>query len=134
MLKQWLEKYIVKWAVQQFTLENLQAILVRCVAYLRVKAAESETAIDDWGIEILDGIVNDTDKLKVLYQWLYSFIAGNVCTANPSLDQEKELIQDLILAGGTDGKNCKAISPAVYEAVLNMILPILIEFWRQNKK
>ena len=134
MLKQWLEKYIVKWAVQQFTLENLQAILVRCVAYLRVKAAESETAIDDWAIDILEGIVNDSEKMDVLYLWLKSFIAGNVCTANPSLDQEKELIQDLILAGGTDGKNCKAIPPAVYEAVLNMILPILIEFWRQNKK
>ncbi len=134
MLKDWLQKYIVKWAVQQFTLENLQAILVRCVAYLRVKAAESETQLDDWGVEILEGIVNDTDKLKVLYQWLYSFVAKGVCTANPSLDQEKELIQDLILAGGTDGKNCKAIPPAAWEAVLNMIIPILIEFWRQYNK
>ena len=132
MLKQWLEKYIVKWAVQQFTLENLQAILVRCVAYLRVKAAESETAIDDWAIDILEGIVNDSEKMDVLYLWLKSFIAGNVCAANPSIDQEKELINELISLNDVD-EQCKAIPPAVYEAVLNMILPILIEWWRKNK-
>lgn len=133
MLKQWLEKYIVKWAVQQFTLENLQAILVHCVAYLRVKAAESETAIDDWGIEILDGIVNDTEKLKVLYLWLHSFIAKGVCGANPTLDQEKELIRDLQLCD-CDKCKCSAIPAAVYEAVLNMIIPFLIEWWRNQNK
>ena len=133
MLKQGLEKYIVKWAVQQFTLENLQAILVRCVAYLRVKAAESETAIDDWGVEILEGIVNDSEKMDVLYLWLKSFIAGNVCTANPSIDQEKELINELISLNDVD-EQCKAIPPAVYEAVLNMIIPFLIEWWRNQNK
>ena len=133
MLKQWLEKYIVKWAVQQFTLKNLQAILIRCVAYLRVKAAESETEIDDWGIEILEGIVNDTDKLKVLYLWLQSFISNGVCGANPSLDQEKELIRDLQLAD-CDKCKCSSIPSAVYEAVLNMIIPFLIEWWRNQNK
>lgn len=133
MLKQWLEKYIVRWAVQQFTLENLQAILVRCVAYLRVKAAESETEIDDWAIEILDGIVNDTEKLKVLYLWLQQFIAKGVCGANPTLDEEKSLIQDLRLLD-CDKRNCSAIPAAVYEAVLNMILPFLIEWWRSQNK
>lgn len=132
MLKEWLQKYIVKWAVQQFTLENLQAILVRCVAYLRVKAAESETAIDDWAIEVLDGIVNDKTKLDVLYQWLYSFIAKGVCSA-PSLDSQKALIQDLRLLD-CDKQVCKAIPPAVYEAVLNMIIPFLIEWWRSQNK
>lgn len=133
MLKQWLEKYIIKWAVQQFTLENLQTILVRCVAYLRVKAAESETTIDDWGVEILEGIVNDSEKLKVLYLWLQQFIAKGVCGANPTLDEEKSLIQDLRLLD-CDKRNCSAIPAAVYEAVLNMILPLLIEWWRNQNK
>lgn len=134
MLKKWLEQYIIRWAVEQFTIENLRSILIRCVAFLRVKASETENLVDDWTIEVLDGIVADDGKMQILYDWLYSYVAKGVCTAAPTLDAEKTLINDLILAGGTDGKNCKAIPSAVYEAVLNMIIPFLIEWWRQNNK
>lgn len=134
MIRQWLEKFIVKWAVEQFTLENLRSILVRCVAFLRVKASETDNLVDDWAIEALEGIVADDNKMKILYDWLYSYVAKGVCTAAPTLDAEKTLINDLILADGADGKNCKAIPPSAWEAVLNMIIPILIEFWRQYNK
>lgn len=133
MLRNWLEKYIVRWAVEKFTLENLQAILIRCVAYLRVKAAETETEIDDFGVEILEGIVNDTEKLKLLYNWLRSFIEKGICGANPTLDQETELIRDLQLAD-CDKCKCSTIPANVYEAVLNMIIPTLIAWWRSNNK
>ncbi len=133
MLRNWLEKYIVRWAVEKFTLENLQTILIRCVAYLRVKAAETETEIDDFGVEILEGIVNDTEKLKLLYNWLRSFIEKGICGANPTLDQETELIRDLQLAD-CDKCKCSTIPANVYEAVLNMVIPTLIAWWRSNNK
>ena len=134
MLKRWIEQYIVKWAVEQFTIENLKLILARCVEFLKVKSYETENYVDDWAVEILEGLVNDENKMKILYDWLYSYIAPGVCKAAPALEDEKTLINDLIAAGEADGKECKAIPVSTWEAVLNLVIPFLIEFWRQYNK
>lgn len=134
MLKKWLEQYIIKWAVEQFTLENLKLILTRCVEFLKVKSYETENYVDDWVVEILEGIVNDDKKMTILYEWLYSYVTPGVCKAAPTLDDEKALIAELIAVDEADGKECKAIPASTWEAVLNLVIPLLIEFWRQYNK
>ena len=136
MLKEWLETFIIRWALKNFTVENLRLVLDRCVAYLKVRAAETGTPVDDWAIEILESIVTDESKLQIIYDWIDRFIhpcPDGVCrsAAVPTEEQYKDLTFAVLNAG--DNTICKAIPIGAIESILRLIIPVLIEYWRKNK-
>ena len=132
MLKQWLEKYIISWAVQQLTIDNLKLVLSRCLEYLKVKAYQSEMKLDDWAIEILESIVNDDAKLLVIYNWILKYISptDGVCLALPD-DIDVKPLGEKVLAAGENPQVCKAIPAECWSALLQMIIPFLVEYWRK---
>lgn len=133
MLKNWLEKYIVAWAVQQLTIDNLKLVLSRCLEYLKVKAYQSEMKLDDWAIEILESIVADDEKMLVLYNWIMTFIpkTDGICRAFPNEPQMEELASQLMNAG-ENSQVCKSIPIVGWETLLEMIIPFLVEYWRKE--
>lgn len=136
MLKEWLETFIIRWALKNFTVENLRLVLDRCVAYLKVRAAETGTPVDDWAIEILESIVADDSKLQIIYDWIDRLIhpcPDGVCRSAvvPTEEQYKDLTFAVLNAG--DNTICKAIPIGAIESILRLIIPVLIEYWRKNK-
>lgn len=133
MLRNWLEKLIYKWALKNFTVDNLKLIIDRCLAYLKVQAAETENVVDDWAIEVLETILNDNSKLQVIYDWINQFIQpcqDGVCRASaPSPAQYDELALAVMNAGETS-TTCKAVPPSVILAVLQMFVPVIVRYWR----
>ena len=135
MLKEWLQKNIIRWLVQQFTVENLKTILQRCVDYLKVKSYETENVIDDWAIQIFEDIINDDTKISIIYGWLSQFVKsfegndGRCCIRNPNKDDDKALIDNLLEVNRDEGV-CKSIPPAAWEAALRMVIPFLIDWFR----
>lgn len=143
MLKRWLMKYLVNWAVEQFTFENLKLILSRSLEYFKVKAYESEMKLDEWAIEILEMIVNDDAKLRTIYDWMSRWIPtgdNGVCStaAEPSDEQLKALGAATMRAGFDKDAdvpdNCKAIPVEAWAALMRMFVPYLIEWWRSQNK
>ena len=133
MLKKWMEKYIVAWAVQQLTIDNLKLVLSRCLEYLKVKAYQSEMKLDDWTIEILESIVNNEEKMLVIYNWLRQFVAPSdgVCRALPS-DADLKPLGEQVMTAGENPQVCKAIPADAWTALLRMVIPFLVEYWRRR--
>lgn len=135
MIKEWLARFIIKWAVEKFTIENLKTVLENCIAYLKVKAIETETIVDDWAIDAMENIIDDETKLSALYFWLLKFIGKNpdgvCCQAVPTDSDWEELAEKV--STPSDGQTCQAIPWTEVAKLLQLILPYLIEWWRNQK-
>lgn len=136
MIKQWLEQLLLRWAMKNFTIGNLRLLIDRVVAFLKVRAAETDTVADDWAIDALESILKDESKLTVIYDWINRFIKpeeDGVCraVAEPTDEQFDELAQ-AVSAAGIPENNCASIPVKEIESILRIILPVIIDYFRKK--
>ena len=119
---------------QTFTLENVLKFRDEVIAKLRAQVEDTETKLDDYTLEVLETILNDCNIARI-YNWLISrhlFIEENTCGASP--EQYGKLADEIEFNNNLDGRTCAV--PAIITVVqfLEIIVPVLIEWFKSTKK
>lgn len=133
-----LQNYLLRIIIGQLTPEKLRQHFESFLNFLDGKAQQTDNIVDDWMIEALYDIVNNGEKLIVIYKFLMSFLdpQGNqdgVCKALPTDTQWNQLGKEVAEAGEIDGV-CKSVDIAQIILLLQTILPPIIEIYNQLTK
>lgn len=131
LLKKYLLKVIKEYALEAFTWENLKLARNRLYALIEAAIEQSETKMDDWAWSVVKGILND-ENLKKIYDW----ILNNALNISPQTEmvygihyrRYEELARTLTL--DTDGKTYAAPSLTALLNLLEIIMPLLLEWYR----
>lgn len=131
-----LQNYLLRIIIGQLDPEKLRQHLESFLNFLDGKAQQTETVVDDWMIEALYNIVNNGEKLTVIYNFLMSFLQpcqDGVCKALPTDAQWNQLGAEVAEAGEIDGV-CKSVDIAKIILLLQTVLPPIIEIYNQLTK
>ena len=131
-----LQNYLLRIIIGQLDPEKLRQHLESFLNFLDGKAQQTETVVDDWMIKALYDIVNNGEKLIVIYKFLMSFLQpcqDGVCKALPTDAQWNQLGAEVAEAGEIDGV-CKSVDIAKIILLLQTVLPPIIEIYNQLTK
>lgn len=134
--KNTIKNFLIRAIIGQLTIEKLKVNLSSLLWFLDGKASETENVVDDWIIEALYDIVNNDEKLKVVYNFVMNYIqpgSDGVCKALPGEEQWKQLAVEVTSAGEPEGV-CKSVDIAQIVRLLQMVIPAIIEIYEQVKK
>lgn len=131
-----LQNFLLRLIIGQLTPEKLKRHLESFLVFLDNKTQQTENIVDDWMVEALYDIVNNGEKLNVIYSFLMSFLTpqeDGVCKALPTDAQWNQLGTEVAQAGEEDGV-CKAVDIAQIILLLQTILPPIIEIYNTLTK
>ena len=134
--KNTIKNFLIRAIIGQLTIEKLKVNLSSLLWFLDGKASETQNVVDDWIIEALYDIVNNDEKLKVVYNFVMYYIqpgSDGVCKALPIDGQWDQLAADVAKAGETEGV-CKAVDVSQIVRLLQLVIPAIIEIYEQVKK
>ena len=140
-LRQLLRDYIAKIVIETFSKDSLKSILEKIVEYLKEQAKTTENIVDDWLVEALENIVNDDEKIGLIYNFIKRYIipADGVCCSLPTGNAYGSLTQELVnvendktVAEEIDA--CKAIGFAQWLQLVELVVPLLIDAYERFLK
>ena len=140
-LRQLLRDYIARIVIETFTTASLKSILEKIVEYLKEQAKTTENIVDDWLVEALENIVNDDEKIGLIYNFIKRYIipADGVCCSLPAssdfnnltialtdIENEKTVAEDVT--------TCKAIGFVQWLKLVELVVPLLIDTYERFMK
>ena len=134
--KNTIKNFLIRAIIGQLTIEKLKVNLSSLLWFLDGKASETENVVAAWIIEALYDIVNNDEKLKVVYNFVMNYIqpgSDGVCKALPIDGQWDQLAVDVAKAGEPEDV-CKAVDVSQIVRLLQLVIPAIIEIYEQVKK
>ena len=133
LIQKILREALIDFVTKAFTLDNLKLARDLIVKRLDDAASQTDTKIDDYAVALLERILNDENIVKV-----YQFILDNVSIAVDGTGLCKAAAVDvkqlaLAIADEGDGDNCCAVSLSGLLKVLEVLMPLLIDWYLNNK-
>ena len=125
---------LIDFVTKAFTLDNLKIARDLIIQRLRDAAKQTDTQIDDYSVALLERILNDENIVKI-----YQFILDNVgiavdgtglCKAAEPIDLNPLA---LAIADEETGENCCAICLSGLLKVLEVLMPLLIDWYLNGK-
>ena len=140
-LRQLLRDYIARIVIETFTTASLKSILEKIATYLKEQAKTTENIVDDWLVEALENIVNDEEKIGLIYNFLkrYIFPADGVCCSLPASSDFNKLTESIVNVENDktvaeDVATCKAIGFAQWLQLVELVVPLLIDAYERFLK
>ena len=137
-LRQLLRDYIAKIVIETFSKDSLKSILEKVVEYLKEQAKTTENIVDDWLVEALENIVNDEEKIGLIYNFIKRYIipADGVCCSLPTGNAYGSLTQEIVNVENDktvaeDVTTCKAIGFAQWLQLVELVVPLLIDAYER---
>ena len=124
MLKQVLEQFIS----QNFTFENVKKFRDFLINQLKIQVAQTETAVDDWGVELVEKLLDDKN-LERIYSWVV--VNGRLILTNQCLSPQNSLGTLASKMVFVEDNVCGTPDLASVISFLEIIVPILIEWLKK---
>lgn len=122
--------WLINSAAEKLDAQTIQKALLLGVAKMRVLAAETKTAIDDWAIDQIEAWVRDAAKVEQIRQFILDRLSKLCAAPDSAKDPYKELVESLEVSNKSE---CGGpIENAILEKILFYILTAVIEYF-QNK-
>ena len=137
-LRQLLRDYIARIVIETFSKDSLKSILEKIVEYLKEQAKTTENIVDDWLVEALENIVNDDEKIGLIYNFIKRYIipADGVCCSLPTGNAYGSLTQEIVNAENDktvaeEIDTCKAIGFVQWLQLVELVVPLLIDAYER---
>lgn len=133
-LKTKFKAWLVTLVAKNLDVKTLRTIFSKITALLKEKAAETHNKLDDWLVEVLEGILADDAKMDLILTYIQSKISGNICEnlADGRGCDEVETLSHMLLTKPGECESALDLGSFLI-TLLQTILPILIE-WYKNKE
>lgn len=132
-IKNSVTNYLYLALLKKLDVETVRNILAVGVSSLMNKAEQTETKLDDWAVEALANFIQDDSKMQIIVDWIKAKAEGILCSDTPEGGNEyKDLAQMAMAADNEPTASVEVIK--VIAQVLEVVLPLIVDWWKKNKK
>ena len=132
-IKNSVTNYIYLALLKKLDVETLRNILAVGISFLMNKAEQTETKLDDWAVEALADFIKDDSKMQIIVDWIKAKAEGILCSDAPERENDyQELAQTAMAADNEPTLSIETL--ALVTKVLEVVLPLVIEWWKKNKE
>lgn len=131
-IKNSVTNYLYLALLKKLDVETLRNILAVGISSLMAKAEQTETKLDDWAVEALADFIKDDSKMQIIVDWIKAKAEVILCSDTPEGGNEyQELAQMAMAADNEPTASVEVI--AIVAQVLEVVLPLVIEWWKKQK-
>ncbi len=130
LLQNLLRQIVVDFVSKTFTLDNVKAFRDIVLEQLKEKVKQTDTTLDDWGIELVVKILSD-ENIEMIYSWVIDTVkplGENRCGFTP--EQFDNLANSLNMTQNGCDEVCATPSIAQIISLLEIFVPILIDWFK----
>lgn len=132
-IKNSVTNYLYLALLKKLDVETVRNILAVGISSLMAKAEQTETKLDDWAVEALADFIKDDAKMQIVVDWIKAKAEGILCSDTPEGGNEyQELAQTAMAADNEPTLSIETL--ALVTKVLEVVLPLVIEWWKKNKE
>lgn len=132
-IKNSVTNYLYLALLKKLDVETVRNILAVGISSLMNKAEQTETKLDDWAVEALADFIKDDAKMQIIVDWIKSKAEAILCSDTPEGANEYQELAQMALAADNEPTASVEIVKVIAQ-VLEVVLPLVIEWWKKNKE